>query len=136
MTTALQLAALVEARAASGSYTVLRGQVAETPAGAYVVLYFTGGHSFATRLVARPDRLRWTFRAVCVGESDEQALNTADLLRARFAGWRPLGPHGPQLVEVDDAAPLLRDDSVPNDVRFSNTLTFRLLVNVTPTPIP
>lgn len=132
MTTALQLAALVEARAASPAYTVHRGQVTGSPAGGYVVLYFSGGHSFATRLVATPDRLRWTFRAVCAGYSDRQALNTADLVRARFAGWRPLGEHGPRLFQVDDEAPLLRDDSVPNDVRFSLTLTFRLFTSAPP----
>jgi hypothetical protein len=49
-----------------------------------------------------------------------------DRIRDKFTGWRPLGADGPMFVEVDTDPPLIRDDSVPNDIRFSLTLTYRL----------
>lgn len=108
-------------------YAVHRGGLADSPTGAYLVLQFGAGSLTSRRLDGQARLLRWTFRAVCAGRSDVQVLNTVDRVRARLAGWRPLpGRASGALVELELDPPLLRDDSVPNDVRYSLTLTYRL----------
>lgn len=129
MAEAYDLADLVTTRlVGQPGYGVHRGVVLTTPLAAYVVLYFGGGAPTGARLDGQARRLRWSFRAVCAGRSDAQALETVDRVRARLAGWRPLPdqPSAGRLVEADLDAPLIRDDSVPNDVRYSVTLTFTL----------
>lgn len=129
MPAVLDLADLVEDRTPGPGYTVYRGGVPDKPPGAYAVLYFGAGSTYTTRLGGTPDDLRWTFRVVCAGFSERQAINTTDLIRARLTGWRPFGDNGPMLTELEDDPSLLPSEGVPGDVRYSMTLTYRLYTN-------
>ena len=126
MPAVLDLADLIEARAPGPGYTCHRGNVPDKPPGAYAVFYFGGGSTQVARLGGSPSDFRWTFRVVCAGFSERQAINTVDLIRARLTGWRPEGLNGPVLVELEDDPALLPSTGVPGDTRYSMTLTYRL----------
>jgi hypothetical protein len=108
-------------------YELFRGNPINTPGGAYAVLYLGAGGPLSTRQDGQQRRLQWSFRVVCAGRSDVQVLNTVDRVRTRLLGWRPLSERWcGRLTELFTDPPLTRDDTAPNDVRYSLTLTFQL----------
>lgn len=123
------LAAAVTTRARTSTHflTYRPGEVVDRPAKGYVVLYFGGGAPFPDRQASGANRLRWTFRAKCVGYTDDQCLLVADKVRDLLLHWSPdPGPSADWLTEVDDDPPLLRDDSVSSDLRYSITPVYTL----------
>lgn len=127
MTDLKTLADLVTARAETVStFYTYRNQIAVRPPRNYVVLLFGGGVTQSGNLVGLADTLIWRFRALCVGFSDSECLWVADQIRSLFTNWRPLSsPAASAFVEEQDDAPVLRDESMINDVRYSLTLRFR-----------
>jgi hypothetical protein len=121
------LADAVEARSrTASSFLTYRGLIASRPDKGYASLLFSAGRLYVDRLDGVQSQLGWSFRAVCVGYSDGQCLFVVEKIRALFVGWRPDGGVGPRFVEADDDPPLLKDDSVPEDVRYSLTLRYTL----------
>lgn len=128
MPTARSLANLVEARARTGTgFLTYRGQVPTKPAQGYVSLYFGGGVNFADRLYTVSNNLTWSFRAVCVGFTDDQCLYVVGKVRDLFTNWRPVDDRSAGwFTEAPDDPPLIRDDSIADDVRFSITPRFTI----------
>lgn len=133
MTTARTLANLVTARAESDSRILtFRGGVKARPPQPYVSLYFGGGINYADRLVDTAQNLTWSFRAICVGFSDDQALFVVGCVRDLFTNWRPESSRATGwFTEAPDDPPLIRDDAVTNDVRFSITPRFTITTRST-----
>lgn len=126
MTTARQLADLVEARSKTATeYLTFRGLISSKPAKGYAALLFGAGSPYGDRLVATSNAFRWSFRAVCVGYSDAQCLYVAEKVDAKFVDWRPNGV-GPWFTRTPDDPPVIKDDSVAEDVRYSLTLRYTI----------
>ena len=111
-------------------FAVYDGKVPSTPTAAYVVLYPDPGIASKGRLVAAHRPLQWNLRAVCVGKSTSQCMNTVRLVRDLLAGWRPdedksVSP----LNEQDNQAVLFKDESDLQDIRWSYTLHYRIHTN-------
>lgn len=122
-----QLAEVVlERLGALPGLTVLDGGVPVTPPGAYVVFYGAAPALTATRLAGTASSLRWTFQLVCAGRDAAEVRHVVELVLASLTNWRPAGRETSWLSPQPDGAPILRDDSVPGDIRYSQTLTFRL----------
>lgn len=127
MTDPRTLANLVAARSeAAPEYLTFRGLIDTRPAKGYVSLLFGAGSAYGDRMAATPNVLGWSFRAMCVGYTDDQCLFVASKFRARFNGWRPIPDSAAAgwLVEARDDAPLIKNDDVIDDVRYSLTLRY------------
>jgi hypothetical protein len=100
-------------------------QVPDTPAQGYTVFYPGAGTSFGDRLSDLKSKLEWDFRVVCAGRSPGQARRVVKQTRAGLTGVRI--DEGRVLIVEDRRlnAPMLRDDAVPAEVRFSQTLRFK-----------
>jgi hypothetical protein len=111
-------------------FTVYLASVPDKPPSGYVTVYPGVGNAHADNM-ATDGRVRWTCRLVCSGFGPQQTLDVVDSVRARLTGWAPYPdtPSAGRLFEVDEDAPLLPDDTVPGDTRFSLTLTYRLYTN-------
>lgn len=127
-TTTKALADLVEARAnTSTAFLTYRNQIPDRPPRNYVVLMFSAGITYPETLAASASTLLWRFRAMAVGWSDAECLWVADKVRDLFCNWRPSSDRAVSwFTEEQDDAPVLRDESMINDVRYSLTLRFRL----------
>lgn len=108
-------------------YASYDGSVPASPPAAYAVYYpTTGGYSRGRHGSQQSDYL-WGFRVVCAGSSRAQVFGTVKRVRARFLNYHlDPSPASSPLQEEDIDAPLLRDDSVPSDIRFSQTLLYYL----------
>lgn len=122
------LADLVEARAKTDTgFLTYRGMIASRPSKNYVMLIFGGGSVYGDRLVGYSNMLTWEFRALCVGYTDSETLWVANRIRGLYVNWRPIPDRASGwFVEQEDDAPLLRDESMINDTRYSVTLRYRL----------
>jgi hypothetical protein len=124
--TARSLADLVEARSRTAtSFLTYRGVIPTKPDKGYAALMFGGGSPFGDRLVNTTNSLTWSFRVMCVGYSDAQCLFVAEKFDALFLNWRPTD-RGPWFSRTPDDPPVIKDDSVAEDVRFSITLRYTL----------
>lgn len=134
MATARQLANAVETRCQTASgFLTYRGLVTSKPAKGYVSLYFSGGRPYADRLFDTATALTWSFRAVCVGYTDDQCMYVLEKLRGLFQNWRPFPDDRDTgwFTEAPDDPPLLKDDSLSDDVRFSITPRFTITTRST-----
>ena len=108
-------------------YTAYDGTVPSTPVGAYAVFYPVAGVFSQGRHGGGQYGYMWGFRVVCAGSSRAQTLGTVKRVRQRFLNYQlDPSPGSSPLREDDVVAPLLRDDSVPSDIRFSQTLFYTL----------
>lgn len=135
MPTVRELANLVMDRAATDStiLTYRAGQVPTRPAKGYASFYFGGGTPSADRLYNATVNLGWGFRVICVGYDDDEALRVVGRIRALYTNWRPY-PDDRSVgwfTEAPDDPPLIRDDSVPNDIRYSLTPRFTITTRST-----
>lgn len=129
MPTTVDLAGDVLARLGGISgLSVLDSDVSVTPAGAYAVFYDDAPGLPIDRLVGSPGRLGWTFRVVVAGRDGNECRYFAGLVLDRLTGWR-LPSAGSLIRPMPDGAPMIRDDSVRGDIRFSLTLVFRVSAN-------
>lgn len=122
------LAAAVFTRAeASPHFLAYRqGEVETRPAKGYAVFYFGVGSTFGDRHSSGATRLRWGFRAKCVGYTADQCLYVAVKVRGLYLNWSPdTTPAASWLTEVEDDPPLL-SDAVEGDVRYSITPAYTL----------
>lgn len=129
MTDTRVLANLVEARARTSTlFDTYRGVIQVRPGKNYVMLLFGAGAGYSDTLVGTATMLAWNFRALCVGFSDGDCLFVADRIRDLFSNWRPIPDSmaSSWFTELRDEAPVLRDESMVNDVRWSLTLRFQL----------
>lgn len=94
----------------------------------YVVLYPSRSKLASSRQSGSQGDHRFTLRAVCVGlYKPSNCLRVVNLVSALFCNWSPVPDEDTSwLEEMDDDPPLLRDDSVPGDVRYSLTLRYTL----------
>lgn len=124
----LQLAAAVLARLRGmRGVAVLDGVVSSTPPGPYVVFYDAAPRLTARSLAGVANRLGWTFQLVCAGRDPDETRYLVGLALGLLKNWRPTAERAASwLVPVPDGAPIITDESVPGDTRFSQTLTFRL----------
>ena len=109
-------------------FTTHDGTVPNKPQGAYVVFYGSTGTVRRTRLAQAANRLRGGCTLVIAGSTAAQVRNTVDLVRDDLEGWRPFGTDrsSEALHEDEISGDMLRDDTDANDIRFSQTLFFRL----------
>lgn len=125
MQSARSLADLVEARSNTAtSFLTYRGVIPARPSKGYVSLLFGAGSPFGDRLAGNVNSLAWSFRVMCVGYSDGQCLFVAEKFDALFLNWRPLS--GSWFSRTPDDPPVIKDDSVAEDVRYSLTLRYTL----------
>lgn len=123
---ALAAAVVAKAQTSPQFLTFRMGEVESRPAKGYAVLYFNPGSPFGDRHSGGANRLRWSFRAKCVGYSDDQCLFVAGKVRDLFLCWPPdPGSSAGWLTEVEDDPPLI-PDTLEGDTRYSTTLTFTL----------
>lgn len=107
--------------------TAFDGVAPATPPGGYAVYYPSAGSYGSTRQGGGQSGYRWGFRVVCAGSSRAQVFGTVKRVRARFLNHQlDPSPSSDPLQEDDLDPPLLRDDSVPSDIRFSQTLFYYL----------
>lgn len=128
MATAINLAGVILTRLETmPGTTVLDSEVRTTPAGAYVVFYDETPAHWSNNLSGGLNRMGYEFRLVCVGKSPAQCRNTVRLAAGLLAGWRfDNSQQSSWLIEVPEGAPIIPDRSVPEDVRYSQTLHYRL----------
>lgn len=127
MPSARSLADLVEARChTSSSFLTYRGTIPTRPEKGYAALMFGAGSPYGDRLAASVNGLAWSFRAMCIGYSDAQCLYVVEKFDALFIGWRPLAANGPWFSRTPDDPPVIKDDSVAEDVRYSLTARYTL----------
>jgi hypothetical protein len=127
VTTVRQLADLVEARSSTATeYLTFRGLIPAKPAKGYAALFLNGGSRFGDRLAGSINALGWSFRVMCVGYDSNQCLYVAEKFDAKFSGWRPLAANGPWFTQTPDDPPVIRDDSVVEDIRYSLTLRYTI----------
>ena len=108
---------------------MFRANGPDQPARNYVVLHFPAGDAFGTRLGGGQESLGWGFRAVCVGlRTDDNCLFVVQLMRSLFRNWSPAPSEDftSWLSEESDGAPLIKDDEIPSDLRYSLTLRYTL----------
>lgn len=106
--------------------TVLDGQVSSTPAGAYAVFYDDAPRLTSRSLDGTSNRASTTFYVVCAGRDPGETRWVVSQVLGALVNWRPLPSRSSSwLTLVPNGAPLLPDESVAGDVRFSQTLTFR-----------
>ncbi|GAA1436307.1 hypothetical protein GCM10009616_35770 [Microlunatus lacustris] len=106
---------------------VLDGEVKKTPAGAYVVFYDDAPRLSSRTLAGRANRAAWRLQTVCVGRDAAETRWVVGQILSTLTNWRPLQDRAASwITPQSDGAPILRDDSVAGDIRFSQTLTFRL----------
>lgn len=83
---------------------------------------------YTTRDRAHPGASEQTYRVdlrVC-GFTRAQVINTVDLVRSHLRDFRPWPePRWTDAYE-DDAGPVIEDDTIPTDIRYSATLTYRV----------
>lgn len=107
--------------------TVLDGEVKETPTGSYVVFYDDAPQLSSRNLAGVANRFAWRFQTVCVGRDAAETRWVVGQVLAALTNWRLLPDRASSwITPQSDGAPILRDDSVAGDIRFSQTLTFRL----------
>lgn len=123
-----ELPDIVLARLGATGETVLDNEVKATPPGRYVVFYDEAPRLRPSGTGGDFRRQSWTFRTVCVGRDAGETRHVVRLVHALLVGWRPRPTDSATgaIVPVADGAPILRDDSVPGDIRFSQTLTWRV----------
>lgn len=113
-------------------FLAYRGFPKNTPGKGYAVLLFGVGTTQADNVAQAVTGLRWTFRAICVGFTDDQCLFVAQRFRARFQHWRPTSDlRDGWLTEAADDPPLIPDTSVEGDPRYSITLRYILTTRST-----
>lgn len=124
------LAALVESRSRSSvRFDTFIAEGPEKPTRNYTVLYFDAGSPFSTRNSGGQTDLGWGFRAVCVGlYAPANCLFVVKHLRSLFKNWSPVPSEEftSWFTEENDGAPLIRDDEIPGDLRYSLTLRYTL----------
>lgn len=106
-------------------FAVYDATVPDNPAQAYAVVYPSGGATLNRGYTQQPRDLRWQCYVICVGQNRSQTVNTADLVRSRLVGWRPVAP-GPPLNEVPVNAQVVAEPVLAGDVRYSLTLLFSI----------
>lgn len=131
MTTTLALAQTTLARLQtlpSNKITIYEGRVPTTPASAYIAYYPGGGNCHDDgRQAQSQSALDWSAMFVCCGSDPQQCLWVVDQMRALLYGWSPdTSESATPFIEVVLGNPVLPDDSVPLDVRYSFTLQFIL----------
>lgn len=113
-------------------FVACRGFPKDRPTKGYAVLLFGAGSPRAVNVAQAVTDLRWSFRAICVGFTDDQCLLVAQRFRARFNHWRPTADRfDGWLSEADDDSPLIPDTSIQNDPRYSITLRYILTTRST-----
>lgn len=133
MADARTLANSVTTRAQTApDFLAYRGFPKATPGKGYAVLLFGAGTPQSPNVAQSVTDLRWSFRAICVGFTDDQCLFVAARFRARFNHWRPTSDRADGwLSEAPDDAPLILDTSVEGDPRYSITLRYILTTRST-----
>lgn len=125
-TSSLSTAVLARLLTVTG-VTVYDGKVPTTPVGAYVVFYGNAGIAANEGMASTPNGLRWGFYLVVAGTLPGQVRTAVDRVREALTGFRiDTAAAASPLNEDDLRSPMLRDDTVQSDVRFSQTLYYRL----------
>lgn len=122
------LATLVLARSNTATtFLTYRGLITERPVKNYVSLLFGAGAVSSSCMAGTTDLLTWTFRATCVGYTEDEVLFVAAMFRALFVNWRPLSAvSAGWFTEAQDDPPVIKDETTLNDVRYSLTLRYRI----------
>lgn len=130
MTSLLTLSDAVWGRAQSllPTITPYDGEPDSVPHGqGYATIYPDSGTASSDRHGGLQNMLRWGFYVVCSGFSRSQVVDVADTVRSLFGNWAPdTHQSASPLTETDLGADLVRDTSVPSDIRWSLTLRFTL----------
>lgn len=103
---------------------VFDSYIPDTPPGAYVMFWDDTPAQYPSRAIGIADRSRWEFQAVCVGRDPNQCRYVVELVQAKLTNWRIPNMNGSWVCPQADSAPTLRSESVSNDIRFSQTLSY------------
>lgn len=103
---------------------ILDCYVPKKPPDAYVVFYDDAPEQYPSRAVAVADRARYLFRVVCVGRDANETRSVVAKVQAMLTNWRIPNTNASWLSPQPDGAPILRDDEVASDIRFSQTLVY------------
>lgn len=123
----LTLYGKIKSRLDSTKFALYDGTVPATPAQAYVVSYPSPGLAYAGRMTGSHNRLQVDLRLVCAGRSNSQCINTVRIVRDLLADWRPDDALAASpLVEQNNDASVIKDESDLQDVRYSYTIHYRM----------
>jgi hypothetical protein len=104
---------------------VYDAQIATNPPNTgWVIVYPGAGTPATTRLAPVATDLVWDATVVCCGRSRSQCLNTVSIVRSRLLGVRLDNARSSGRLTEEPAGPLLPDESIPAEPRFSLTLRY------------
>jgi hypothetical protein len=101
-----------------GSVTVFDAEVPDDPPQAYAVVWAAPGSRYRSSMAVATDWWEATIQITCVGTSERQALDVADLTATALSGYT-LTVAGRQcwpITQVDLEQPVQRDDTIRDPV--------------------
>lgn len=123
----ISLAAAVLTRLEGLPFPVVDNEeIDQTPTGPFVIFRDGFDRRFPEHLDGGARRYEWTFELICGGRDQVQVRMGINACRNRLHGWRL---EGALLNEVDNGSSIIRDATIPDDVRLSRTLEFRHYTN-------
>lgn len=93
---------------------------------AYLVIDPDPGWDEVARADGSVSARRGRFRVRCCGSGVTQAALALDAARGVFLNWWPYEDPRFGMCRETDAGPLIEDDSVPTDPRYSFTITYEI----------
>lgn len=99
--------------------------LADRPAGGYVWAQVGGAQSWADRMDGLDSDATGSIILHCCGFSAAQAINTDDLVAGALTDWRWTTDPRVSPLRCVSVSPVTADQSVPSDVRWGTTRTYR-----------
>jgi hypothetical protein len=126
MATAYSLAELLLARLTGTPGLAVYDAIIPTspPSTGWVIVYPGAGTPATTRLAPVATDLVWDATLVCCGRTRQQCTRTVDLVRSQLLGVRLGTTRSSGRLTEDPAGPLLPDESIPGEPRYSITLAY------------
>ena len=95
------------------------------PATGYVVADLAAADEWADRANGLTSAASTPVILRCCGVSQQQAINTMDLVAGAMRDWQPFPEQHVSRMRLTNAGPIVLDDSIKTDRRWSISLTYR-----------
>lgn len=112
-------------KASLPTVAVFVGQPATLPATGYVVADLAAADEWVDRAAGVTSAGSMPVTLRCCGVSQQQAINTMDLVAGAMRDWQPFPEQHVSRMRLTNAGPIVLDDSIKTDRRWSISLTYR-----------